>query len=78
MAVAALLYSVLVFRAYRGMRPRADSAWLGFEYAVFCMFGKFPMLQGYLQYWKRRLTGRQAQLIEYKGAQSELVVQPAK
>ncbi|HVT81534.1 MAG TPA: glycosyltransferase family A protein [Phycisphaerae bacterium] len=68
--VALALYAVLTFRAYRGMRPRADSAWLGFEYAIFCVLGKWPMLQGYLQYWKRRLTGKQQQLIEYKGAQT--------
>ncbi len=77
-AVAACLYAILVFRAYRGMRPRADSAWHGFEYSLFCALGKFPMLQGTLQYWKRRLTGKQGQLIEYKGAQVELVAQPVK
>ena len=76
--VAFGLLCVLIFRAYRGMRSRTDSSYHAFEYAIFCALGKFPMLQGYLQYWTRRLRGHHPQLIEYKGAQSELAVQPAK
>ena len=65
---AVLLLCVLVFRAWRGMKSRADSNFDAVIYAIFCALGKFPMFQGHLQYWKRRLTGRRGQLIEYKGA----------
>ncbi len=68
LAVALLLWSVQVFRVYRNMRPRADTAYDAFIYGVFCALGKFPMLQGYLQYWKRRVLGGHGKLIEYKGA----------
>jgi cellulose synthase/poly-beta-1,6-N-acetylglucosamine synthase-like glycosyltransferase len=69
---AGLLLGVLVFRAWRGMRKRADSTYDGIVYAVFCALGKFPMFQGHLQFWKSRLTGRRGQLIEYKGPKGSL------
>jgi GT2 family glycosyltransferase len=34
--------------------------------AVFLTFGKLPEALGVLEYWMKRLSGRQAQLIEYK------------
>jgi hypothetical protein len=34
--------------------------------AVFLTFGKLPEALGVLEYWMKRLSGRQARLIEYK------------
>jgi hypothetical protein len=39
-------------------------------YGWFCTVGKFPELQGQLQFHLRRIFHRQATLIEYKSAPS--------
>lgn len=46
-------------RRYGGTR----AAW---ESAIFLTLGKFAETTGVLEYWGRRLTGRQAEIIEYK------------
>jgi GT2 family glycosyltransferase len=68
--IAAALYAVLVIRAWRGVRRRADTSREAFVYAFFCALGKFAMFQGLLQYWLRRIFGRRARLIEYKNSDS--------
>jgi GT2 family glycosyltransferase len=67
---AAALYSVLVVRAMRGVRRRAETPRQAFIYAFFCALGKFAMFQGILQYWLSRVFRRRARLIEYKTADS--------
>jgi hypothetical protein len=49
----------------RGLSPRDASL-----YARYAVLGKLPQGLGQLRYWRTRLAGRQAGLIEYKGAGS--------
>lgn len=58
-------YPVLTYRIYRRMQQTltAKDAAL---YAVFCVLGRFPQLQGQILFHKRRLLGQRSNLIEYK------------
>lgn len=63
----AALYPIQVARiARRRPCPRFSDAdqW---RYAVACVLGKIPNVQGHLRYWRGRVTGRRSRLIEYKG-----------
>lgn len=73
---AAALYAVLVFRAWRGTRKRADTTRDAVTYAVFCAIGKFPMFQGVMHYWFRRMAGRDSHPIEYKRAEPAAFAAP--
>ena len=59
-------YSVLALRVYRAMRRRGMSPADARLYAAFCVLGKFPMALGQISYWKQRLSGKRAGIIEYK------------
>ncbi|MEG4205580.1 glycosyltransferase [Microcoleus sp. Pol7_A1] len=60
-------YPVLTYRIYRQMQqqrnlPAKDAA----LYAMSCAIGRFPQLQGQIQFHQRRLLGQRSNLIEYK------------
>ncbi|MEG4574053.1 glycosyltransferase family 2 protein [Microcoleus sp. N3A4] len=60
-------YPVLTYRIYRRMQqqgnlPAKDAA----LYAISCAIGRFPQLQGQIQFHQRRLLGQRSNLIEYK------------
>ncbi|MBL8861139.1 MAG: glycosyltransferase family 2 protein [Planctomycetes bacterium] len=63
-------YAVPFTRARRGRLARgtrgADATW----YALFCLVGKVPELQGVLRFAAHRASGRRAALIEYKDVPS--------
>ena len=61
------LYGVLGARVYRSDRRRGFSAPDARADAFFCVMSKFPQALGQMTYWRRRLTGSQGRLIEYKG-----------
>ncbi len=42
-------------------------------YARYCVLEKFPQVVGVAKYWKTRLSGREARIIEYKGGPKEEV-----
>jgi glycosyltransferase involved in cell wall biosynthesis len=52
------LWPLLFARVYRRHRDPA--------YAAFIVLGKMPHLQGQLRYWRNRLQGQAARIIEYK------------
>lgn len=70
-----LLAGVQVWRIRRGElrrgRSRRDATLLG----VFIMIAKPAQASGVLLYWFRKLTGRRATLIEYKGADGAQAVE---
>ncbi|MEG4281794.1 glycosyltransferase family 2 protein [Microcoleus sp. A006_D1] len=60
-------YPVLIYRIYSRMQqdrslPAQDAA----LYAISCAIGRFPQLQGQIQFHQRRLLGQRSSLIEYK------------
>ena len=58
-------YPILTYRIYRRMQqnlPAKDAA----LYAISCVLGRFPQLQGQIQFHQRRLLGQRSNLIEYK------------
>lgn len=63
-----LAWPVQIFRIARRM-PRSNFTrrenWI---YAVACLLGKPPHLQGVMRFMRGRWTGRRSRLIEYKGA----------
>ncbi|WP_373534053.1 glycosyltransferase family 2 protein [Microcoleus sp.] len=64
-------YPILTYRIYRRMQqqrnlPAQDAA----LYAIFCAIGRFPQLQGQIQFHQRRLLGQRSNLIEYKTSKS--------
>lgn len=68
--VIPLGYGLLAWRIYRGRLRRGDARDGARLYAAFCALGKFPQMLGQVQYWVNRLRGKQATLIEYKGAKT--------
>lgn len=61
-----LAYPLVTYRIYRYMQQRGLKAKDSALYALFCMLGKFPQLQGQLQFHVGRLLGRRSSLVEYK------------
>jgi len=60
-------YPVLTYRIYRRMQQ--DRNWQAKDaalYAISCAIGRFPQLQGQIQFHQRRLLGQRSSLIEYK------------
>jgi hypothetical protein len=56
--------SVRYFRIVRGW-PAADAR----LYAAYCVLAKFPQLAGVATYWSRRIRGKPAEIIEYRGTE---------
>ena len=61
-------YALLGLRVLLGLRRRGAPLSDAGLYAVFCVLGKQPQMEGQLLYWMRRLTGTRARIIEHKGA----------
>lgn len=61
-------YPLLSYRIYRYMQPRGFAAKDTAFYAISCMLGKFPQVQGQLQFHLNRLLKRGNVLVEYKSA----------
>ena len=62
-------YPLFFYRIYSRQRQQGGSvndAWL---YAIACVLGKFPLVQGQLQFYLNRLLRRRQALIEYKPQQ---------
>ncbi|MEL7037891.1 MAG: glycosyltransferase family 2 protein [Cyanobacteria bacterium J06592_8] len=60
-------YPFLTYRIYRYyMQQRGYSHQDSALYALSCVLGKFPQLQGQIQFHWNRLLGRQRTLVEYK------------
>ena len=60
-------YPVLTYRIYRRMQQQRNfSAKDAALYAISCASGRFPQLQGQIQFHQRRLLGQRSNLIEYK------------
>jgi GT2 family glycosyltransferase len=60
-------HALLAARVRRWMRGRGFSSSDASLYAAFCVVGKVPQALGQALYWKKRLGGDRATLIEYKG-----------
>ncbi len=61
------VYPIQTYRIYSRMQqqrnlPAQDAA----LYAISCAIGRFPQLQGQIQFHQRRLLGQRSSLIEYK------------
>ena len=61
-------YLLLWRRIKRAARARGFSENDAALYARYIVLGKLPQGLGQLRYWRTRLAGRRAGLIEYKGA----------
>ena len=61
-----LAYALLIYRIYKSAQKRGLTQSDARLYALWCMLGKFPQLQGQLQFHIFRLLRRQGQLVEYK------------
>lgn len=59
-------YFLLTYRIYKNKCFEGLSSQDAFLYAIFCVIGKFPQLQGQVQFYINRLLGKQNRLIEYK------------
>lgn len=65
-----LVYPLITYRIYRYMRRIGLSSQDALVYAVFCMLGKFPQVQGQIRFYVSKLLGRRSTLIEYNSAVS--------
>ena len=59
-------YPVLMYRIYQYMHKSGLPLRDGILYAFFCVLGKFPQVQGQLQFHTNRVLKRQRTLVEYK------------
>ena len=64
--VLAALYAFQGWRVYRYMKRRSFASADASLYSFFTLLGKFPMVQGVVQFHWARLTGKRRALIEYK------------
>ena len=60
-------YPILGYRIYSRMQQNLKSKDAAL-YAIFCVLGRFPQLQGQMLFHQRRLLGQRSNLIEYKSA----------
>jgi GT2 family glycosyltransferase len=60
-------YGVLIWRIYRYQRSQSFTHKDALIYAIFCLLGRFPQLQGQLIFYRNAWLGKRATLIEYKG-----------
>jgi exopolysaccharide biosynthesis WecB/TagA/CpsF family protein len=63
--VLLLLYPLMGYKIYRYLKKTGLSSRLARLYAFFCIIGKFPQVQGQLQFLLNKLFRKQAKLIEY-------------
>jgi glycosyltransferase involved in cell wall biosynthesis len=75
-AVLILAYVALYVRIRRSRRRHGDDSRTADLYAQFCVLGKFAQMQGVVQYLLTRLRKRPLRIIEYKGPDRLLQVNP--
>lgn len=63
-------YGVLIWRIYRYQRSHSFSYQDALLYAVFCVLGKIPQLQGQLIFYRNAWLRKETALIEYKGLET--------
>ncbi len=61
-------YPLVTYRIYRYLQHKNLKAQDAWAYAISCMLGKFPQVQGQIQFHVNRLLGRRNVLVEYKTA----------
>lgn len=61
-----LLYPRLLYRTYQSMSGQGLSSADARLYTLSCVIGKFPQVQGQLQFYWNRFWGKKTKLIEYK------------
>ena len=61
-------YPLVAYRISRYMQQQEIKSKDAWAYGLFCMLGKFPQVQGQLQFHLGRLLGRRQALVEYKTA----------
>lgn len=64
-----LVYPILGFRIYRYLQQQFSLKSAAF-YALSCVLGKFPQVQGQLQFYLNRLLNKRSTLVEYKTAKN--------
>ncbi|MBD0263363.1 MAG: glycosyltransferase family 2 protein [Tolypothrix sp. Co-bin9] len=65
-----MAYALLGYRVYKNALHRGLKSEDAFLYSLFCVLGKFPQVQGQIQFHISRLLKRQRTLVEYKSATS--------
>jgi glycosyltransferase involved in cell wall biosynthesis len=63
-----IAYPVLTYRIYQRMQQQNLQPKDAALYAISCVLGRFPQLQGQILFHQRRLLGQRSNLIEYKTA----------
>jgi GT2 family glycosyltransferase len=63
-----IAYPVLTYRIYHRMQQENLQPKDAALYAISCVLGRFPQLQGQILFHQRRLLGQRSNLIEYKTA----------
>jgi glycosyltransferase involved in cell wall biosynthesis len=61
-------YTLLGYKIYKSSLQRGLNRDDAFFYSVFCLLGKFPQLQGQIQFHLSQLLKKQSTLVEYKSA----------
>ncbi|MDJ0734010.1 MAG: glycosyltransferase [Nostocaceae cyanobacterium] len=59
-------YPLVIYRSYRHTLQRGFPSRDAAVYAISCIMGKFPGVQGQMQFHMGRLLGKRRQLVEYK------------
>jgi GT2 family glycosyltransferase len=63
-----IAYSILAYRINQYIRQRGFSSEDAIAYALFCVLGKFPQVQGQIQFHIAQLLKQKTTIIEYKNA----------
>ena len=63
-------YVLLIYKVYKNTLQRGFQSEDALLYSLFCVLGKFPQVQGQIQFHISRLLKRQRTLVEYKSATS--------
>lgn len=63
-------YALLIYKVYKNTLQRGFKSEDALLYSLFCVNGKFPQVQGQIQFHISRLLKRQRTLVEYKSATS--------
>ncbi|NEN95680.1 MAG: glycosyltransferase family 2 protein, partial [Moorea sp. SIO3I7] len=59
-------YPLMTYRIYRHKSQTGFSSTDALLYSLSCMIGKFPQVQGQIQFHLNRLLGQRSNLVEYK------------
>jgi glycosyltransferase involved in cell wall biosynthesis len=61
-----IVYPIIIYRSYSYSLKQGFNTQDALIYALFCVLGKFPGVQGQIQFYLNNLSGNHRQLIEYK------------